>query len=205
MNGFTRYTLVALSTAALFTAGCKKTADNTANYKSAINTFYAAHPSCLWETPTRFPVQVATSDTDKTAPYDALVDQGLLQRTTGEKKVLIIATKQVTNYDLTDKGRSAWTADTNDPGSGNFCYGHRSVASIDSSTPNSGQPGASTQVAYHWSFSDAPDWAKAAETQKTYAGVQSNLSGNGAATATLIDTSAGWQVQPSTHPTTATQ
>ena len=41
------------------------------------------------------------------AYVDALVDQGMLVRTTAEKKVLIIASKQVNNYDLSDKGRAA--------------------------------------------------------------------------------------------------
>src|SRR6187402_1465866 len=110
-------------TAAFLVTGCKKTDDNKLNFTNAINTYYAAHPACLWDQPVKFPVQVTTSDTSKTAGYDALVDQGLLQRTTAEKKVFIIASKQVTNYDVSDKGRAAWTTDPTQPGYGNFCYG----------------------------------------------------------------------------------
>ncbi len=180
--------------ALLLAGGCKKTADNTSNYKAAIDAFYSAHPACLWDTPQKFPVQVDASDNSKTSRYDALFDQGLLTRTTGEKKVLIVASKQVTNYDLSDKGRSAWTADITQPGYGNFCYGHRSVSSIDSSTPNNGQPGATTQVSYRYSFSGAPGWAQAAETQNAFPEVKNDLAGNGTGTATLQDTSNGWQV-----------
>ena len=136
--------LLGCAIAALF-AGCKKTADNTMNYKSAINSYYSAHPACLWQQPKQFPVQVGASDTDKTAPYDALVDQGLLMRSTSEKKIVIVS-KRETNYDLSSNGRSAWTADPNQPGFGNFCYGHRSVMSIDNATPNNGQPGAMATV-----------------------------------------------------------
>jgi len=187
----------------LLLAGCKKTADNTVNYKSAIDGYFSAHPACLWAQSKQFPVQADTSDNSKTMAYDALYDQGLLTRTTGEKKVLIIASKQVTNYDLSDKGRSAWTADTAQPGFGNFCYGHRTVQSIDSSTPNSGQPGASTQVSYHYSFSGAPGWAQAAETQNAFPQIRTDMAG-GAASLTLLDTSNGWQVQaPASHPVTA--
>ena len=178
----------------LITAGCNKKADNSINYKSAINTYYSAHPACLFSQPTQFPAQKTTSDTSTTAPYDALVDQGLLVRTTAEKKVLIIASKQVTNYDLSSSGRSAWTADTTQPGFGNFCYGHRSVSTIDSSTPTTSDVGATTQINYHYSFSDAPSWANAAETKTAFPNVATDLSGPQAATATLTNTANGWQV-----------
>jgi hypothetical protein len=188
-------TAIAATTLLLLAAGCKKTADNTLNYKSALDAYYAASPACLWPQSQKFPAQIGASNDTQNAPFAALVDQGLLTRTTSEKKIIIISKAQ-TNYDLSDKGRSAWTADTTQPGYGNFCYGHRTVQSIDSSTPNSGEPGAATTVAYHYGFSSAPDWAKAAETQNAFPSLATNLAG-GAATATLLDTPNGWQVQPS--------
>jgi hypothetical protein len=180
--------------AALFATGCNKKADNTINYTSAIDNYYAAHPSCLWSDPIKFPVQADTSDTSKTAPYDALVDQGLLVRTTAEKKKLIIASKQVNNYDLSDQGRSAWTADQTQPGFGNFCYGHRKVSSIDSSTPTNSLPGATTTVSYRYTFDGAPNWASAPETQNAYPDVRTNLSGPHTDQVTLTDTDHGWDM-----------
>jgi hypothetical protein len=177
----------------LLLAGCKKTADNSINYKSAIDAWYSAHPSCLWDTSQKFPTQVAASNDSQNAPFAALVDQGLLTRTTSEKKIIIIS-KQEINYDLSDSGRSAWTADASQPGYGNFCYGHRSVASITSSTPNSGDPGATTVVNFQYSFSSAPGWAKAAVVQTAFPHVQSDLAGSGVSSATLTDTANGWQV-----------
>ena len=194
------------TTALVLLAGCKTTADNSTNYKTALNDWYAAHPSCLWSQPQKFPAQVGASNTDETAPFAALVDQGLLTRSTSEKKIIIIS-KQEVNYDLSDKGRSAWTADPNQPGYGNFCYGHRSVQSIDNSTPNNAQPGATSVVNYHYTFSGAPDWAKASETQTAFPHVRANLAGSGTASATLVDTSNGWQVQtppPSSDPSGTT-
>jgi hypothetical protein len=179
---------------ALFAIGCNKKADNTSNYTNAINTYYSARPACLWSDPVKFPLQVATADASKTAPYDALVDQGLLARTSVEKKKLIILSEQANNYDLSDKGRSAWTADTSQPGFGNFCYGHRKVSGIDSSTPTNDQPGATTVVNYHYTFSDAPSWATAPETQNAFPDLKANVSGPAAAQATLTDTSNGWSV-----------
>lgn len=177
----------------LLAAGCNKKADNTSNYKSAIDSYYSAHPACLWHSEQKFPMQVDTSDQSKTAPFDALVDQGLLVRTTAEKKKMIIASKQVTNYDLSDKGRSVWTADTTQPGYGNFCFGHRKVSSIDSSTPTNDQEGATTTVNYHYTIDSAADWAKAPETQNAYPQLHADLSGPQAAVANLIDTHNGWQ------------
>jgi hypothetical protein len=181
-------------TAGLLALGCNKKQDNTMNFSSAINTYYSAHPACLWSDPVKFPVQANTSDDSKTAGYDALVDQGLLVRTTAEKKVMIIASKQVNNYDLSDKGRSAWTADVNQPGFGNFCYGHRKVSSIDSSTPTTSVAGATTQVSYHYTLADAAAWATAAETQNAYPQLHSDLAGPQTGRATLTNTSNGWQV-----------
>ena len=150
-------------------AGCKAgTADNTSNYTKAINTYYSSRPACLWAQSQKLPVQVDTSDASKTQPYDALVDQGLLQRTTDEKKRFLIGSKQVTNYDLSDKGRSAWTPDQQQPGFGNFCYGTFGVTTIDSATATNPQPGSTTVVAYHARLSGVPSWASAQETQTAF-------------------------------------
>jgi len=180
--------------AALLCVGCNKTADNTANYKSAINAYYSSHPSCLWPESKQFPVQIAASNTDQDAPFAALVDDGLLVRSTSEKRIIIVD-KRETNYDLSDGGRAAWTADPNQPGFGNFCYGSRSVSSIDSATANNGQPGATSVVVYHYSFSGAPAWTKNAEVQNAFPQLRADLNGNGVATKTLVDTNNGWQVK----------
>jgi hypothetical protein len=200
----------ALRTAALCGAafslaiGCNKKADNTLNFTSAINTYYSAHPACLWSDPIKFPVQADTSDASKTSGYDALVDQGLLVRTTAEKKKFILGSKQVNNYDLSDKGRSVWTADTTQPGYGNFCYGHRKVSSLDSSTPTTSDPGATTQIAYHYTLADAPSWATAAETQTAYPQLQTELAAPQNAQATLTNTTNGWQVSSAKSLNTST-
>jgi hypothetical protein len=204
-------TTTLVAAALLLVAGCKKTTDNSLNYKSAINAWYSAHPACLWSSPQMFPTQVAASNSDQNAPYAALVDQGLLTRSTSEKKIIIVS-KQEINYDLSDQGRAAWTADPNQPGYGNFCYGHRSVSDIKASTPNNGQPGDTTVVTFDYGFSGAPAWAQAAETQNAFPQVKGDLSGTATATATLVDTNNGWQVQtpPPTptstknHPATST-
>ena len=193
-------TLVSAS-ALLLLSGCKKTADNTSNYKSAINTYLTQNQSCLWDNPVKFPVQINTSDASKSAGYDALYNQGLLNRTTGDKKKLLgLVDKQVTNYDLSDKGRSSWTASQTDPSYGNFCYGHREVTTIDSANATGDQPGATASVMYHYDLANVAGWAKDGGVQNAFPSVKENLAG-GQGTATLLDTSNGWQVQaPAKHP-----
>ena len=107
---------------------------------------------------------------------------------------IIIISKQVNNYDLSDKGRAAWTADPSQPGFGNFCYGHRKVSAIDSSTPTTDAVGATTQIAYHFTYADAPAWATAAETQTAFPQIRTDLAGPQMAQATLTNTSNGWAV-----------
>src|SRR5580700_10081332 len=161
-TGMHKYAIV-LAVLALATVGCNNGSNTDLSYKTAINEHFKAFPVCIWSQPKKFPVQAATADDSKTEGYDALTQEGLLVRTTAEKKKFIIASKQVNNYDLSDKGRSAWTADVNQPGFGNFCYGHRKVSGIDSSTPTTSAVGATTQVTYHYVLADTPAWASAPE------------------------------------------
>ena len=190
-----RWQVLAVCGALGCAAGCKKTDTTTLNYANAINSYYTAHPECVWDEPVKFPVQVDTKDASKTTGFDALVDQGLLLRTTAEKQVFIIASKQVTNYDLNDRGHSAWTPDPAQPGYGNFCFGHRNVQSIDASTPAEAQPGATTQVSYRYTLIGMPSWAIAAETQTAFPVIHASLAGPATDTATLVDTTAGWQMK----------
>jgi len=190
--------LVAAMVVAL--TACKKTAPTTPNYADAINSYYQAHPACLWTEEKKFPVQAATSDDAKTQGYDALVDQGLLTRTVTEKKIVIVSKRQ-NNYDLSDKGRGAWTADPNQPGYGNFCYGHFKATNVTPVSTNGAtdQPGSTAQVSYVPKLDGAPAWASAAETQTAFPQIQSALNNTQAATATLTNTTNGWQLTNAPH------
>lgn len=195
----TRNTIAALALCGLLflAAGCNKTDNSKANYQSAINDYYKAHPACLWSEPKKFPVQAATSDESKTEGYDALTDAGLLTRTTGEKRVFIIASKQVNNYDVSDKGRSTWTQDPTQPGYGNFCYGSREVTSIDSFASNTTSAGVKTAtVNYHYKVGSIAGWANNPEMMTAFPAISAAQSGQQAGQATLVMTGDHWQVQP---------
>jgi hypothetical protein len=192
--------LAVLCGGAVLFGGCRKT-DNTMSYIHAIDSYYSSHPVCLWREPLKFPEQVDASDTSRTASYDALVDQGLLVRATAQSPTASVKSKDaagtgkpVNSYDLSEKGRAAWTQDQEEPGYGNFCYGHKKVEGIDSSTPVKNEQGAVAEVNYHTTVTDIPEWAKAEETQNAYPELHAALAGPQPGEATLIDTNSGWQV-----------
>jgi hypothetical protein len=141
------------------------------------------------------PQQHDKDDSSAVQPFDALVDQGLLARTPVEKTKLLVIKKAANSYDLTDKGRSNWTPDPQQPGYGNFCFAHRKVKDIVSNTPSGTQPGATTTVNYTYTLGDAKDWAQAAETQNAFPQLATALSATNSAQTTLVLTNDGWKVQ----------
>jgi hypothetical protein len=179
----------------ILAAGCDKSKPDTTNFKTAINNYYTAHPSCVWSSPVKFPVQADASNDQQTKGFDALTDAGLLTRTPEEKKRFLIGSKQVNDYDVSSNGRTVWTADPSQPGYGNFCYGHRDVTSIDNVTMGTNQNGANTAtVNYHYDLTGVPDWAKSQETQTAFPNVQADMATPKTATATLLQTQDSWQV-----------
>jgi hypothetical protein len=179
----------------LITTGCNNGDNTDLNYKAAINDHFKAFPACIWSQPKKFPVQAATSDDAKTEGYDALTQEGLLSRTTAEKKVLIVASKQVNNYDLSDKGRTSWTPDSAQPGYGNFCYGNREVTSIDNSTLGTNGAGAKTvDVTYHYKIVNVAAWANSQEMKTAYPGIATALDSNPSDRATLVMTGDHWEI-----------
>jgi hypothetical protein len=189
-------TLTALLTfATLLILGCNNGRANDTTYRTAIDDYYKAHPACLWSEPKKFPVQAATSDDSKTQGYDALTQEGLLNRTTAEKKVLIVASKQVNNYDLSDKGRQSWTPDTSQPGYGNFCYGTREVTSVDNSTVGTNGQGAKTvAVNYHYKIANVANWAQSQEMKTAYPGMAAALNQNPSDATNLTQAGDHWEV-----------
>jgi hypothetical protein len=192
---------LAVCGALVMAAGCRKT--NTVDkgaFKSAINDYYSARQECVWSSPVKFPVQADTSNDEQTKGFDALTDAGLLVRKSAEKKRFLIGSKQVNDYDLSDKGRSTWTADQTQPGYGNFCFGHREVTTVDSYTPSDNPDATQYSVAYHSDVASVPDWAGTTEMKTAFPKVATDTSGQQTATANLVKSTNGWQVgsvQPS--------
>jgi hypothetical protein len=190
----TKTILAAASAGLLFlSAGCQKNAVDTGAFKSAINNYYSSRPVCLWSSPVKFPAQADTNNEEQTKGWDALTDAGLLQRSSAQKSRFLIGSKQVNNYDLSDKGRSVWKADPSQPGYGNFCFGSPEVSSIDGYNPPNDNGAAQYSVTYHYGV-HLPDWANSAEMQSAFPKLATLSSNQQTATATLNKSDNGWQV-----------
>jgi hypothetical protein len=193
--------ILTASAVMLIGMGCRSnTVDKTA-FKTALNDYYSSRHTCVWTTPMKFPAQADASNDEQTKGFDALTDAGLLTRAAAEKRRFLIGSKQVNNYDISDKGRASWTPDETQPGYGNFCFGHREVTSIDSFTPSDNAEASQYNVTFHHAVTGPPDWANSTEMKTAFPKVLEDTSGQSVATATLVKSNKGWQVQ-AVHPTT---
>lgn len=187
--------ILTLCGAMMIAAGCRKTnmVDKIA-FKSAINNYWSARNECVWPDPIKFPAQADTSKENQTKGFDALTDAGLLVRQSAEKKRFLIGSKQVNDYDLSDKGRSTWTADQTQPGYGNFCFGHREVSTIDSFSPPDNPDATQFGVTFHYDVANVPAWASTTEMKTAFPQLAADTSGQQTGTATLVKSDQGWQV-----------
>jgi hypothetical protein len=187
----------------LLIAGCNKTASSsnvdTAPFAAALNTYYQSHPACAFSSPITFPIAAgAEADIDPTEvqQLDALADAGLVAKRSHQEwsapqgPTQIRVHETVSQYELTAKGKAAWT---NDPsGGGNFCYGTPHVVSIDhaSAEQNNQRYG----VSYQYAVGSLPDWTKNAKVQAAFPNVAADASGKPqTGLATLTKTANGWQ------------
>ena len=176
----------------LLAAGCHSKIVDKAQIRSALDNYYSSRQDCLWPAPIKLPAQADATNEDQTKGFDALTDAGLLKRMPAEKKRFLVGSKRVNDYDLSDQGRSHWTADPSQPGYGNFCFGHPEVTSIDEITPNTG---GETQYSVNYHFGlNPPAWADTAEIQTAFPSLAEQSNG-AAATATLTRGGGNWQVQ----------
>jgi hypothetical protein len=175
-------------------AGCKSNTVDKAAFKSAINTYLSARQDCVWSDPVKFPAQADTAKEDQTKGFDALTDAGFLTRKSAEKKRFLVGSKQVNDYDLSDKGRATWTADPTQPGYGNFCFGHREVSSVDDYTPSNTTDATHYMVNFHYDVASLAGWATSVEMKTAFPKIAADISGQQTATATVSKSDSGWQV-----------
>ncbi|MGA3130234.1 MAG: hypothetical protein ABSD59_05500 [Terracidiphilus sp.] len=193
--------LALIAAIAAISTGCHTNTVDATAFQSAINNYYASRQECLWSQPMKFPAQADASNEDQTEQFDALTDAGLLNRTPGEKQRFLIGSKRVNNYDLSDKGRSNWTADPAQPGYGNFCIGNPRVKSVDSYAPSNDPSASQFTVTYRYAVS-LPDWANTSEMKTAFPRAARDSQGQ-EATANLIKSQNSWQVQNVNAPTRA--
>jgi hypothetical protein len=173
--------------------GCKKEIDTT-EFKSAINKSFAGRHECVWPEPIKLPAEADPTKDEKVRDYEALTDASLLIRESAEKKRFLVGSKLVNVYDLSDKGRPAWTPDPNQPGYGNFCFGHFNATAIDKAIPNDPSHPTQYTVTYRYEVEGIPDWARTPESMRAFPKIAADTSIQ-AATVTLVKgADGGWVV-----------
>jgi hypothetical protein len=175
--------------------GCKKQIDQT-EFKSAINKSFAGRHECIWPKPLKLPAQADPSKDEKVRDYDALTDAGLFIRESVEKKRPLVDSKLVNNYNLSDKGHSAWTADPSQPGYGNFCFGHFNVTAIDNASPNDPSNPTQYTVKFRYEVEGIPEWARTPESMRTFPKIAADTSIQSAIATLVKDSNGGWAVVP---------
>ncbi len=158
--------------------GCdSKTKPTSENFITTLNTFYNEHTECLLPDAPRFPLE--TTDPAQIKQFNSLAKAQLLEigKETGLKS---------SRYTLTTAGARY---------APHFCYGHRNVTAIDSSTPPAPENGfPTTHVTYHYTIADVPIWAKTPEVQAAFPAMAKAIGTESSAQATLAKTIAGWTV-----------
>jgi hypothetical protein len=162
------------------------------DFKNALDNYLVGQEVCLFSTSVKFPAQADTNNDEQTGGFDALTDAGLLTRTPEEKKRFLIGSKQVNDYDLSLKGRSAWAPEQTQPGYGNFCFGAPKVTSVENYAALSSS-GNRYSVSYQYAV-DLPDWAKTEEMKTAFRSL-SLWSAPRTATANLAKGETGWLVE----------
>jgi hypothetical protein len=159
-------------------SGCNtgKSAPTPANFTLAINNHFLDHPDCLFSD-TRFPFE--TSDPAKTKQMDSLVKSLLLDKS-------VESSIHVSRYTVTPAGTRY---------APRFCYGHREVTSVDSSTPIAVNDGfKETTVTYSYTMKEVPVWAMSHDVQAAFPEMARATTGQLTAKATLAQTPVGWQI-----------
>ena len=173
-----RLVAATLTATLLAATGCNSKAKPTeANFTLTINSYYTEHPDCLLSN-VRFPY--STSDPAETKRMNTLV-KSLLLESSYETAV------KTTRYSVARAGERY---------APRFCYGHRTVSAIDSSTPpakgTTGFP--ETHIKYSYKLEDIPVWAKSSDVQAAFPAMGAAVANGGSGEITLAQTLAGWQV-----------
>jgi hypothetical protein len=159
-------------------AGCNtgKSAPTNYSFIRGLNNYFLEHPDCLLAN-VRFPLE--TTDRDQIKQMDSLVKSLLLNKT-------IDAGVHTARYTPSTFGTRY---------APHFCYGHRVVISIDSSSPLAVANGfKTTSVTYHYKMEDTPVWAKTSDVLAAFPAMALATSGQATGKSNLAQTTAGWQV-----------
>ncbi len=169
--------LAILAGVLLLTACNSATKPTAANYIATLNAYFPDHPDCLLDGSVRFPFE--TGDPKLTRQMDALADAQMLEL----HRAPII---KITRYTLTDAGAKAGP---------HFCYGHREITAIVSSTPPAVANGfPETTVVYRYKIEDMPVWAKTPQVVAAFPTLAHEATGDATGTIVLALNGINWTV-----------
>ena len=152
------------------------------NYTATLNAYFVEHPDCLLGGGTRFPYEVGEKDGSQ-GPTQQQMDALAAAKLVDAKREPAI---HISRYTLTPEGTRL---------APRFCFGHRVVTSIDSSTPPAPANGfTETEVSYHYKIDDVPVWAKSDEIRTAFPKFAEETSGQAIGKTTLALTGVGWSV-----------
>jgi hypothetical protein len=177
-----------------FATGCKKQVDH-AEFLSAINKSFAGRHECIWPEPIKLPAKVDPSKDEKIRVFEALADAGLFLRGSEEKGGFLVGSKRVNTYNLSDKGHSSWTPDANQPGYGNFCFGHFNATTIEKATPDSSANSTKYTVNYRYEVLGVPDWVRTPESMRAFPKLAADTSIQSATASLIKGTNGSWAVE----------
>jgi hypothetical protein len=170
--------LCAATVAAGMLSGCTsaKTKPTPENFKAGLSKYLAGKKlDCLFTAEQKFPY--VSGDAAEQKRLNVMVDEQLLTVKFGQ---------QVGRYDTTTYGARL---------APRFCFGERTVTSIDGNTPLKVVDGFNqTTVSYHYSMADVPTWAKSDAMKKAFPAMAQATSGSASAQVAMAQTAVGWQV-----------
>lgn len=176
-------TIKTLAAAALLlAAGCATDVKpSNAKLQKGLNTYFEAHNECLYPEGLRFPLDLMPGSdlADQRKKLDAMTDVGLMKREA-------VPAAKFYRYTLTPLGERA---------APRFCYGHKTVASVDSFTaPVKQGKFLQTTASYHTTLMDIPVWVKTDKMTAAFPDMGKAVSSPQPGQTTLENAGAGWQV-----------
>jgi hypothetical protein len=162
--------------------GCNSASKPTPqNFMKTLNDYYQDRNACLFPQGRQFPYEVApgTGAKQDKQKMDALLHSNLVKR-------LEDLDLHVDSYSLNAAGERYGPR---------FCYGHRTIASIESFTPPAPHNGfTETTVTYHYTMEDVPVWAKTDEMKAAFPQLAKDLGDDPIDQQILATAGTDWQV-----------
>jgi hypothetical protein len=178
-----KWMVLGLACAGLVMAGCSSELKPTnEKLEQGLSQYFDGHNECLFPSGRRFPYEVTPgpgSKADK-KQMDALKDAGLMKEEDDFET-------HVSRYTLTPAGERA---------APRFCYGHKSVSSVDGFTPPVKEGNVlQTTVTYHATMKDIPVWVRTDEMEAAFPQMAADVSGPQPGQIVMGTAGVGWSVR----------